>query len=126
MVVTVGEGVFTALVADTDAKRSLGLGGRDALALGAAMLFDFEGPVERWFWMRGMRFALDIIWIDEAAEVVHVTRDVPPPAADTPNADLPRYGAGVPVRWVLEVNAGLADALGVTAGVRVMIGEAVP
>jgi uncharacterized membrane protein (UPF0127 family) len=64
--------------------------------------------------MREMRFPLDIVWIDSQLTVVSVTHDAPAPG--TPDDDLPRYGSGVPVRYVLEINAGLARAFGIDVG----------
>jgi hypothetical protein len=66
-------------VAETEGARSHGLGGRSALPPERGMVFIFPGDTtERCFWMKGMRFAIDIIWTDSAKKVVHVERNVSP------------------------------------------------
>ena len=67
------------------------------------------------FWMKGMRFPLDIVWIKDG-RVVDVSADVPPPRG--PNAPLPTYSPDRPANRALEVNAGWAADHGVAAGRR--------
>ena len=62
--ITVGGVPLTVELAYLPADRSLGLGYRDGLPQGTGMLFLFEGPAPRSFWMRGMEFCIDIIWIE--------------------------------------------------------------
>ncbi len=83
------------------------------------MWFDLGGAREAVFWMKGMRFPLDIVWVTEDLVVAGVAADAPPPAAGASDAELPLYSSGVPVRYVLEINGGLASLLGVSAGERV-------
>src|SRR3989338_5042145 len=56
-------------LADTPEKRALGLSGRETLGNDEGMLFVFDEPNTRQFWMKNMNFALDIIWIDENKKV---------------------------------------------------------
>ena len=102
--VRVGDHVVVAEIADTAELRSRGLGFRDGLAPGTGMLFVYERPGVRSFWMKGMRFCLDIIWI-ENGEVIgaaeHVCHE-----PGVPDAELQRYRSNEPVRYVLEVPAG--------------------
>jgi uncharacterized membrane protein (UPF0127 family) len=83
----------------------------------------FVYPVEflATYWMNGMLFPLDIVWVNGALTVVDVTNDAPQPAPGTPPDDLPRYSPSVPVRYVLEINAGLAEDLGIVPGARVTV-----
>ena len=62
--ITVGGVPLTVELAYLPADRSLGLGYREGLAPGTGMLFLFEGPAPRSFWMRGMQFCIDIVWIE--------------------------------------------------------------
>jgi uncharacterized membrane protein (UPF0127 family) len=102
--VVVGEIVLEAEIADTPALQRRGLGYRDALEPGTAMLFQFPDPGVRSFWMKGMRFCLDIIWIADDRIVGAAEKVCPmPEAAD---GDLPRYSSGEEVSYVLEVPAG--------------------
>jgi uncharacterized membrane protein (UPF0127 family) len=110
--VTIGSATVRAEVAADDASRRRGLAGRDGLAADRGMLFLLPHRRQS-FWMQGMRFPIDIVWID-AGRVVDVTADVPPPRA--PGAALPTYSPDRPAGRVLEVNAGWAARHGVRVG----------
>jgi uncharacterized membrane protein (UPF0127 family) len=115
--VSIGAGAsIHAELALTPAARALGLGERDALDRDAGMLFVPPKEGRESFWMKGMRFPLDFVWISSDKRVLQVTEDVPPPAAGTANSALPLYLPDVPVRYVLEINAGQVRALGIKAG----------
>lgn len=103
-------------VADTPAERGPGLGGRDSLSRDAGMLFVHEDERPRTFWMRGMRFALDFVWISADRHVVELIENVPPPEPGTPDADLPTLRPDVAVQYVLEVNAGVVAEAGIAIG----------
>lgn len=92
-----------------------GLGERDALPLDRGMLFLESQDVAMTFWMKGMRFPLDLIWIDRAGRIVHVERNVPHQPG-VPHSQLPIYRPPRPSRAVLELNAGQADAHGFQVG----------
>ena len=111
---TIGEAAFEAEVAHTPALRTRGLSGRNDLAPQTGMLFVFESGRASSFWMRGMRFALDFVWISSNCEVVGVTVDVPPPASA--NSNLPTYGSPAPAAYVFEINAGELAAHGIAVG----------
>lgn len=110
---------LTVEVASTPRLRALGLGNRDALAADAGMLFAFDEPGTYGFWMKDMRFPIDMIWLRDG-EVVGVDADVPVGS----EADLPVYRPDVPVDRVLETNAGFAKAHEITVGGRLDIREA--
>ena len=116
--IEVGDVTIEAEVSDTGALRERGLGYRDGLKPGKGMLFVYEEPGARSFWMKGMRFCLDIIWI-EGDQIVGAAESVCPEAAGTPDSDLPSYVSPEPVRYVLEVPAGWMEANGVEAGAKV-------
>jgi uncharacterized protein len=111
-VVHVGDASVTADVADDEPSRQRGLSGRDRLAPDAGMLFLLPTDAPR-FWMKDMRFAIDIVWIKNG-RVVDVTADVPAPAG--PDAPLPTYSPERPANRALEVNAGWAAEHGVERG----------
>jgi uncharacterized membrane protein (UPF0127 family) len=114
--VEAGNVAYAAEVASSAYSRALGLSGRASLPPSTAMLFDLGSEREASFWMREMRFALDMVWMRADWSIVAVTHDVPPPAPGTPEADLPLYGPGEPVRFVLEVRAGEAAIQGIAPG----------
>jgi uncharacterized protein len=76
--VTIGDKIIRVEVADTEALRDQGLGDRESLAPGYGMLFVFDTPSRPGFWMKDMKFPIDIVWIDENGEVVGVERSVSP------------------------------------------------
>jgi uncharacterized membrane protein (UPF0127 family) len=102
-------------VAVTPEDRVRGLSGRDSLAEDAGMLFDLVDPRRPGFWMKDMRFPLDMVWIDERKNVVGVSANVEPQPG-VPDSELRRYSPPTPVRYVLELNAGAAERLGLGAG----------
>ena len=120
----VGDAVVRAEVADDDAERALGLGGRDSLARDAGMYFELTSDAPR-IWMKGMRFPLDLVWIRNG-RVVDVTARVPDEPPGTPESELPIYSPARPANRLLEVNAGWAKRNGVRVGDEVRLGAAAP
>lgn len=114
--VSYDSGVFTAELADDPAERAQGLSDRDVLASGTGMLFVFDEVDAHQLWMKGMRFALDFIWLDGGKTVIEITRDVPPQPGAT-DAELTRYSPAAPSRYVIELNAGDAERLRIKVGV---------
>ena len=108
--------VVRAELATTVEERAQGLSGRGSLPEDGGMLFVFPEEQRPAFWMRDMRFPLDFIWISRDYRVAALTENVPPPDAGLAPEDLPRYRPDVPVRYVLEVNAGIVREYGVQAG----------
>jgi uncharacterized membrane protein (UPF0127 family) len=111
---------LTVDVADTGALRQKGLGGRDTLASNSGMLFVFPQEGVQTFWMKGMKFPLDFIWIRNQ-KVVDVTKNVPILPTEQQNknvtcGDIPCYNSSEPVTQVLEVNAGFIDGHGIKIG----------
>jgi uncharacterized membrane protein (UPF0127 family) len=111
-------GTLRVELALTAEDRVRGLGGRDALAEDAGMLFDLVQPRVPGFWMKDMRFDLDMVWIDDQQTIVGVSANIPAQPG-VPDGDLPRYSPQVPVRYVLELNAGAASRLGLDEGDKV-------
>jgi uncharacterized membrane protein (UPF0127 family) len=112
--IAVGGVPLTVELAYLPADTSRGLGYREGLAPGTGMLFLFEGPAPRSFWMRGMQFCIDIIWIEHG--VIQGAESVCPAPAGTADADLTSYISPVPVTYVLEVPAGWLAAYGLGPG----------
>ena len=106
---------FRLEIADTPELQSLGLGGRDALGKGRGMLFLYTDRGRQAFWMKGMQFPIDIIWLDNR-RIVHIEHNVPPPRQGTPNASLPVYRSARPANAVLEIAGGIARQLGLRNG----------
>ena len=97
-------------VADTHNERVQGLSGREILGESQAMLFEFGEPGEYGIWMKDMNFSIDVLWLDEALEVVHIVERMSPES-------YPRsYRTPTPARYVLEINAGLVEKNAIAIG----------
>ena len=104
-------------IVSTKADLERGLQGRAGLAKDRGMLFVFIKDDRCRFWMKDMKFALDILWLDRDAGIVAVGENLPPCKA----APCPVYAPPQEARYVLEVNAGFSRAHGLKPGVRMAI-----
>lgn len=89
-------------LADTPEKQRQGLSGRDELSPNTGMLFVFPLSSKQGFWMKDMKFSIDMIWITEEGRVVFIEHSATPesyPKVFTPDQD---------AKYVLEVPAGFA------------------
>jgi len=90
--------------------RMRGLGGRDFLDKNHGMWFVFGYVGSHGMWMRGMRFALDIVWFDSDMRVVHIEENIVPET-------FPKiFYPAVPASFVLEVPAGFVESHGIVLG----------
>ena len=105
----VGKARVKVEVRETEEGRQQGLSGRDSLGEDEGMLFVFEEPGYHKFWMKGMKFDLDFVWIDKD-QVVEITERVAAPTVLTPKQ---------PIDKVLEVNSGWVEKNGVKVGDKV-------
>ncbi len=104
-------------IADSDESRRKGLGGRDSIPEGRGMLFLYPERRMMFFWMKGMRFPIDIIWID-GDEVIDFHESVQPEPGKQ-ESRLRKYFPRRPADKVLETGAGLCRRLGVSRGDRI-------
>lgn len=110
--VVLGGERFTVELAETPEKQALGLMFRDHLPDDQGMLFPFPGEANRSFWMKNCRISLDIFYFDKDLALVSVSENTPP----CRTSQCPSYPSSGPAKYVLELNAGKAAALGVQAG----------
>jgi uncharacterized membrane protein (UPF0127 family) len=108
--VVIGGQKVRVTVADTDALREKGLGGHAGLAPDEGMLFVFDADLRPGFWMKGMRFSIDILWIDRERRIVHIVPDLAPETYPA------LYAPPVPSRYVLELAAGFVRKHNVRVG----------
>ena len=101
-------------IADTPAKQERGLGYRDSLAWDSGMYFPYQRARMLTFWMKGMRFAIDIVWIRDGRII-----DLHPNVPFEPGGNGPRVRPREAADAVLEVPAGYAGASGWRIGDRV-------
>jgi uncharacterized membrane protein (UPF0127 family) len=103
------EYAFRVEIADTPAKRELGLQYRNDLADDQGMLFLFPTEEVLTFWMKNTPIPLDMIFIGGDMKIVGIVRETAP-------FSLAPRSIGAPSRYVLEIKGGLARQKGIEAG----------
>ncbi|MBN2095834.1 DUF192 domain-containing protein [Candidatus Peregrinibacteria bacterium] len=106
-------------IADTFEQRQKGLMYRKHLDVGRGMLFVYIEPVLPSFWMKNMRFPLDIIFIGEDLRVKTIHEKVPP--CETEPCEL--YSPSSRIRYVLEVPGGYSSLFKIKPGDRLEFDE---
>ncbi len=103
-----GERTFSIEIADDDAERAAGLMFREQMEDDHGMLFVFEQTRPVGFWMKNTPMPLDLIFIGQDGKVKAVRRGEPFSEALIAPDD--------PVRFVLELKAGMAEKAGIGEG----------
>jgi uncharacterized membrane protein (UPF0127 family) len=100
---------FQVEIADTPAKRELGLQYRRDLAADRGMIFLFPSESHHSFWMKNTPIPLDMIFINRDRKIVGIVEQAVPFSTDS---------RSVPAasQFVLEINGGLAGRYGVKVG----------
>jgi uncharacterized membrane protein (UPF0127 family) len=104
-------------IAATPRSRSAGLSNRRELRGIDGLLLKWDAPDRHPIWMKGMRFPLDLLWLDADDRVIVVLENVPPCSADP----CPLYEPSGSDRSVavLELPANAAARHGLTVGASV-------
>ena len=97
-------------MADEPHEQTQGLSGKEYIAANEGMIFIFQESFTPAFWMKDMRFGLDIIWLDAKNTIIGIEKNVLPETF--PKTFAPFY----PVKYVLEVNAGWSDRNSIRVG----------
>src|SRR5207342_2672593 len=105
-----------------EAERARGLMFRDAMAADHGMLFIHDSEEPQSYWMKNTKIPLDILYFDHARRLVSAQQGVPPCSAGDQCPPFPSDGNAL---YVLELNAGTAQALGVKAGDSLVFGPGV-
>lgn len=111
--VTINDQEFNVKVAKTEAQKQKGLSGANSIGEKDGMLFIFDTPDHYSFWMKDMKFPIDIIYIN-GDKVVTVIRNAP-------TQDLKTYQPESPSDKVLEIQAGLSEKYKIDKGSSVII-----
>lgn len=104
--VTINNKKFKVELARTDKEKQIGLSNHKSLPQDQGMLFIFDKPGSYYFWMKNMKFPIDIIFIKDD-KIVSISKNAKPPAQGDANPPLIKPAGEV--NRVLEINAGLAD-----------------
>jgi hypothetical protein len=106
------EAAFEVEVADTPAKREMGLMYRRELPADHGMLFIFPDESVLTFWMQNTPISLDMIFIGSDLKIVGIVRDAVPFTTSA-------RSVGAPSRYVLEIGGGVAQKRGIEVGDKV-------
>jgi uncharacterized membrane protein (UPF0127 family) len=87
-----------------------GLAGRPCITDTEGMLFSFKQPGQYPFWMKGMKFPIDIIWIGADHRVTAVEVN------ESPSTYPDKFVNQKPAQYVLEIKANLSRQLKVEIG----------
>jgi hypothetical protein len=96
-------------------EKKTGLMFRDSLEAGKGMLFVFDKEGVRSFWMKNTLIPLDIVWIDDKSEVVCISSNAQP----CKEGNCPGISSDKNAKYVLEINGGIAEKIGVKIGDKV-------
>lgn len=101
---------ITAEIAASLEARATGLSKYKTLDDGRGMLFVYDQPQKQCFWMKDMKFAIDILWIGSDKQILHIEENVQPSTYPK------QFCPDVPAKYALEVNSGLVNRTGVRVG----------
>ena len=99
-------------IADTDDERERGLMFRKDFPTTRGMLFVFDETRQVMMWMQNTPRPLDMIFVDGSGRISSVRESTVPFSTAI-------ISSGTPVRFVIEVDAGVAGKLGLEKGDRV-------
>lgn len=106
----VKEKILSLYVAKTDKDKQIGLSKYKSISNEKGMIFIFDKPDYYPFWMKGMKFPIDIIYIKDN-KVITVLKDLRAESSDSVI-----YYPTAPANKVLEINAGLSTQYNITPG----------
>ena len=111
--VSVGGAKIMAILSTTPDSQSKGLAIKDYLNENEGMLFVFDSPQKYSFWMKDMKFPIDIIWINSTGQIVHIEKNLPPCVLLLP---CPSYAPNDNSMYVLEVVSNFTNKYDVSVG----------
>jgi uncharacterized membrane protein (UPF0127 family) len=103
---------FRVELADTAEERAVGLMERREMGPDEGMLFDFGVTRQVYMWMKDTYIPLDMLFISETGTVLNIRRNAEPLSEAI-------IDSGDPVHYVLELNSGVTEELGIGIGDRV-------
>ena len=109
-----GGGTIQAELADTPQKRATGLMYREHLDEDRGMLFTFTQAQPWVFWMKNTKISLDLIWMNEKKQIVHIEQKVP--ICTRTDDSCPQYRPNEDAVYVLELAAGRVESLKLQRG----------
>lgn len=111
--VTINNETFYLYVAKTPKDREIGLSKYNNIPQNFGMIFLFDKPDFYSFWMKGMKFPIDIIFI-KGDKIVTIYQNATPSKGQ--NEGLLRYKPKSRADKVLEINSGLSQRYNIKEG----------
>jgi uncharacterized membrane protein (UPF0127 family) len=105
-------------LAITSDQQEKGLSIKNSLNDSQGMLFPFDKPGDYAFWMKDMKFPIDIIWISPGYKIVHIEKNLQPCIFFL---FCPSYSPHADSKYVLEVNSNFTTRNNITVGDSVYI-----
>ena len=116
-----GAKCFYVELAATSEERARGLMFREYLDPDKGMLFIYQDEGVHYFWMKNTLIPLDMVWINGNREVICISKDVQP----CQTSQCPSIGPGQKVQYVLELNGGTSDEIGLAIGNRITFDKSI-
>ena len=111
------EKCFQVEVANSAKERQEGLMYRKSLPKNEGMLFIFPRSGYYNFWMKNTLISLDMIWLNEAKEVIFIKHQAQPCVKEP----CPSFGPNQRAKYVLEIKGGLAEELNLEKGDKMVL-----
>ena len=111
-VVKIGDTAVNAEIADTALKKMKGLMFRSSLGEIDGMLFLFDTEGYYGFWMMNTSIPLDIIWINSDKKIIFIEHNIQPCQENACES----FTSNETAKYVLELNAGTAEKVGLKIG----------
>lgn len=100
---------FDIEIAESEYETQTGLMYRQSMKNEQAMLFIFPNEAVHSFYMKNTQFSIDIIFIDAALKIATIHENARP-------FDESSLSSEVPIKYVLEIKAGLSEQLNLAKG----------
>lgn len=113
----IGDVKFNVKIADTPTEREIGLSSFVELPRGYGLFFVFDKPGRYSFWMKNMKFPIDIMWIDSDFYIVHIEENI------LPESFPKSFISDTDTMYAFEVNAGVVKEKLIKVGDKVSISD---
>lgn len=108
--VRVADKTLKVYLAESPLEMEVGLSAFQSISDNQGMLFSYDPPAKPGFWMKRMKFSIDIIWINNN-QVVDITKNLP-----YQSSELTKYYPNVEISQAIEVNAGWSGKNNIKVG----------
>ncbi|MCX6693947.1 MAG: DUF192 domain-containing protein [Methanomicrobiales archaeon] len=104
---------YGVIVAATPQEQEAGLSVYDTFPSPRVMVFPFDPPLKQPIWMYGMKFPIDIIWVDIEGKILHMVQYAPPCG---PTGECPFLWPPAQARFIIEAPPGFIASHNLSPG----------